>query len=99
MSTDRGIGKEDVVCIYSGILLGHGKVQNLESFVVMWMNLEPVIQSAVSQKEKNKYCCCFFLLNISFAVQKSLSDYFAFAVISRKSLPKISVKEIFLFFF
>ena len=25
------------------------------SFVVMWMNLESVIQSEVSQKEKNKY--------------------------------------------
>ena len=27
----------------------------MESFVVMWMNLEPVIQSEVSQEEKNKY--------------------------------------------
>ena len=26
------------------------------SFVEMWMNLEPVMQSEVSQKEKNKYC-------------------------------------------
>ena len=26
------------------------------SFVVMWMNLKSVIQSEVSQKEKNKYC-------------------------------------------
>ena len=26
------------------------------SFVVMWMNLKSVIQSKVSQKEKNKYC-------------------------------------------
>ena len=25
------------------------------SFVVMWMSLESVIQSAVSQKEENKY--------------------------------------------
>ena len=28
------------------------------SFVEMWMNLETVIQSEVSQKEKNKYCIC-----------------------------------------
>ena len=28
----------------------------ISSFVVMWMNLESVIQSKVSQKEKNKYC-------------------------------------------
>ena len=26
-----------------------------ESFIVMWMNLESVIQSKASQKEKNKY--------------------------------------------
>ena len=25
------------------------------SFVEMWMNLEPIMQSEVSQKEKNKY--------------------------------------------
>ena len=31
------------------------------SFVVMWMNLESVIQSEVSQKEKNKY---FILMHI-----------------------------------
>ena len=30
------------------------------SFAVMWMNLESVIQSEVSQKEKNKY----YILNI-----------------------------------
>ena len=24
--------------------------------VVRWMNLQPVIQTEVSQKEKNKYC-------------------------------------------
>ena len=28
----------------------------IESVEVMWMNLEPVIHSEVSQEEKNKYC-------------------------------------------
>ena len=28
---------------------------NRKSVVVMWMNLEPVIQSEVDQKDKNKY--------------------------------------------
>ena len=28
----------------------------IELFVVRWMDLETVIQSEVSQKEKNKYC-------------------------------------------
>ena len=27
-----------------------------ESVLMRWMNLEPVIQNEVSQKEKNKYC-------------------------------------------
>ena len=41
--------------IYNGILLSHKKEQT-ELFVVRWMDLETVIQSEVSQKEKNKYC-------------------------------------------
>ena len=31
------------------------KKNEIRSFVVMWMNPESVIQSEVSQKEKNKY--------------------------------------------
>ena len=27
-----------------------------ESVLMRWMNLEPIIQSEVSQKEKDKYC-------------------------------------------
>ena len=30
-----------------------------------WMNLEPVIQSEVSQKEKNKYCILTHIYEIS----------------------------------
>ena len=46
--------KEDVVHIYNGLLA----IQRNEigSFVEMWMDLESVIQSEVSQKEKNKCC-------------------------------------------
>ena len=40
--------------IYNGILLSHIKKKN-ELFVVRWVDLETVIQSEVSQKEKNKY--------------------------------------------
>ena len=32
------------------------KWNETELFVVRWMDLETVIQSEVSQKEKNKYC-------------------------------------------
>ena len=31
------------------------KINEIELFVVKWMDLESVIQSEVSQKEKNKY--------------------------------------------
>ena len=45
--------KEDVAHIYSGILVIQRN--EIELFVVRWMDLESVIQSEVSQKEKNKY--------------------------------------------
>ena len=32
------------------------KKNEIGSFVEMWLDLETVIQSEVSQKEKNKYC-------------------------------------------
>ena len=32
------------------------KRNEIELFVVRWMDLESVIQSEISQKEKNKYC-------------------------------------------
>ena len=57
MPTDRRMDKEVVVNIYNGLLLSHKKEQRnkIESFVETWMDLEAVIQSEVSQKEKNKY--------------------------------------------
>ena len=54
MPIDRRMDKEDAVHIYNGILLSHKK-NEIESFVETWMDLETVIQSEVSQKEKNKY--------------------------------------------
>ena len=53
MSISRGMDKEDVVHIYDGILAI--KRNEIVPFVEMWMDLETVIQSEVSQKEKNKY--------------------------------------------
>ena len=40
--------------IYNGILLSQKKRNEIELFVVRWTDLESVIQSEVSQKEKNK---------------------------------------------
>ena len=45
--------KEDVVHLYNGILAI--KRKEIGSCVEMWMDLETIIQSEVSQKEKNKY--------------------------------------------
>ena len=53
-STDKWIKKMwyiDTAEYYSAI-----KRNKSGSFVEMWMGLESVIQSEVSQKEKNKYC-------------------------------------------
>ena len=46
--------KEDAAHIYNGIL-SVIKRNEIELFVVRWMDLESVIQNEVSQKEKNKY--------------------------------------------
>ena len=54
MSINRWIDKEDVAHIYNGILLIHKK-NEIELFVVRWMDLEIVMQSEVSLKEENKY--------------------------------------------
>ena len=54
MSINRREDKDDVIYIYNGILFSH-KRNKKESFVETWMDLETVIQSEVSQKEKNKY--------------------------------------------
>ena len=45
--------KEVVVHVHNGILAI--KRNTFESVLMKWMNLEPIIQSEVSQKEKDKY--------------------------------------------
>ena len=53
-STDEWIKKTWHLYImeYYSVIKGN----KIELFVVRWMDLESVIQSEVSQKEKNKYC-------------------------------------------
>ena len=46
--------KEAEVRVYNRILLGH-KRNAFESVLMRQMKLEPIIQSEISQKEKNKY--------------------------------------------
>ena len=45
--------KEVVVNIHNRMLLSHKK-NTFESVLMRWMKLEPIIQSAISQKEKDK---------------------------------------------
>ena len=53
MSIDRGLDSEDVVYMLNGIL--HSPKKNkLMPFATMWMELETLILSEVSQKEKDK---------------------------------------------
>ena len=42
--------------IYSGI-----KRNTFQSVLMRWMNLEPIIQSKVSQREKDKYCILTYI--------------------------------------
>ena len=55
MPIDRRMDKEVVVYIYTVEYYSAIKRNEIESFVETWTDLETVIQSEVSQKEKNKY--------------------------------------------
>ena len=54
MPISRLMDKEAVVHIHHGILLSHYK-NSSESVLMRWMKLEPIIQSEVSQKDKEHY--------------------------------------------
>ena len=53
LSINRWMDKEVMVHIYNRILLSHKK-RTFESILITWMNLEPIKQSEVSQKEKKQ---------------------------------------------
>ena len=52
MSINRGLDKEDVVHIYSGILLSR-KMNAIMPFAVTWIQSEFIILSEVSQTKTN----------------------------------------------
>ena len=56
--------KEDAVHIYNGILHSHKKKNEIMTFAVTWMDLEIIILSEVSQKEKDKYHMISFICGI-----------------------------------
>ena len=53
-STDEWIKK--LWYIYTMEYYSSIKTNAFESILMRWMNLEPIIQSEVGQKEKDKYC-------------------------------------------
>ena len=63
MSINRWMAKEAVVRICEMILLSH-KRNTFKSGLLRWMNLQPVIQSEVSQKEKQILCFNAYLWNL-----------------------------------
>ena len=52
--TDEYVKK--LLCIYTVKYYSAIKRNAFESVLMRWMNLEPIIQRKVSQKEKDKYC-------------------------------------------
>ena len=54
MSIDRQMDKK-IWYIYTLEYYSAIKKNEFKSVLVRWMNLEPVVQSEVSQKEENKY--------------------------------------------
>ena len=55
MSIGRQMDKAVVVPIHKGILLSYKK-NTFEPVLMRWVSLELIIQSEISQKEKDKYC-------------------------------------------
>ena len=47
--------KEDAVCIYNGILISDKKKNEIMPFIATWVDLDVIIRSEVSKKEKDKY--------------------------------------------
>ena len=60
---NRRMDKEGVVFTYNGVLPSQKEAQNV-SFAEMWIDIETVIQSEVSQKEKNKYQIKYVMIKV-----------------------------------
>ena len=56
--------KEAVVYIYTMEYYSAIKRNTFESDLMRWMKLEPIVQSEVNQKEKNKYCILTYIWNL-----------------------------------
>ena len=70
MSIDRGMDKEDVVYIYTIEYYSAIKWNKIVPFAETWIDPETVIQSEVSQKEKNKHR----IISLICGIQKNGTD-------------------------
>ena len=52
-----------MVHIHNGILFTYKK-ESFESILMGWMNMELIVQSEMSQKEKDKYCILMHVYGI-----------------------------------
>ena len=68
-STDEWIKK--LWYIYTMEYYSATKRNTFESVLMRWMNLEPIIQSEISQKEKDKYCTLTHILEKAMAPHSS----------------------------
>ena len=60
----RRMDKEVVVHIHNGMLLSYKKMNAFESVLMRWMELEPIIQSDINQKEKHQYSILMYIYRI-----------------------------------
>ena len=75
MSIDRWMDQEDVVYIHKGILLSHKK-NKIMPFAATGMELELVIWSEVSQKEKDKYhMMSLYMWNLKYATNELIWNW------------------------
>ena len=63
--------KKGVVHVYNGILLSHKK-NKIELFVEMWMGLENIKLSEISQTEKDKYSVITYMWNLKHTTYKCI---------------------------
>ena len=65
---------KDLWYIYTKEYYSAIKRNAFESVLMRWMNQEPIIQSEVSQKEKDKYC----ILTYIYRIQKNDTEEFIY---------------------
>ena len=86
MPINRRMDREVLVHIHTGLLLSHQR-STFESVLMRWMNLESIIQSEVSQKQKDKY---HILMDI-YRIQKNATEEFIYRAAVEKQTQRIDL--------